>query len=58
MTAWDVATWVTVLVLGPGAVIVFVAFLRDLRRLLGAGFPDGRSAQQPPTSTGERRRRA
>lgn len=36
MTAWDVATWVTVLVLGPGAVIVFVAFLCDLRRLLGA----------------------
>lgn len=35
LTAWDVATWLAVLVLGPGAVIVFVAFLLDLRRLLG-----------------------
>lgn len=34
LTAWDVATWLAVLVLGPGAVVVFVAFLRDLRRLL------------------------
>ena len=58
MTVWDVATWVTVLVLGPGAVIVFVAFLRDLRRLLGALTTDGRPTQQPPTSTGEGRRRA
>lgn len=34
MTPWDVLTWASVLVLGPGAVFVFVAFLRDARRLL------------------------
>jgi len=27
---WDLATWVAVAALGPGAVVVFVAFLRDL----------------------------
>ena len=48
MTAWDVATWVAVLVLGPGAVVVFVAVLCDLRRLLGGG-EAGEPAQQPPT---------
>lgn len=32
MTAWDVVTWLAVVVLGPGAVIVFAAFLRDLLR--------------------------
>ena len=56
MTAWDVATWVAVLVLGPGAVIVFVAVLRDLRGLLGG--EAGEPAQQPPTSSGEGSRRA
>jgi hypothetical protein len=35
MTGWDVLTWAAILVLGPGAVVVFVAFLRDARRLLG-----------------------
>ena len=35
MTVWDAGTWLAVLVLGPGAAVVFVAFLRDLRRLLG-----------------------
>lgn len=35
MTGWDVAAWVAVAVLGPGAVIIFVAFLLDARRLLG-----------------------
>jgi hypothetical protein len=32
MTAWDVATWLAIAVLGPGALVVFVAFLRDLLR--------------------------
>ncbi len=32
MTAWDVLTWVAIAILGPGALIVFVAFLRDLLR--------------------------
>jgi hypothetical protein len=57
VTGWDLATWLAVLLLGPGSVVVFVAFLRDLRRLLGA--PEGRpGAQQPPSSRGEGRRPA
>jgi hypothetical protein len=32
MTGWDLLTWGAVAVLGPGAVVVFVAFLRDLAR--------------------------
>lgn len=32
MTVWDVMTWLSIAVLGPGAVVVFVAFLRDLMR--------------------------
>lgn len=47
MTAWDAMTWATVLVLGPGAVIVFVAFLKDVRRMLG----DHRSRADEDRST-------
>lgn len=32
MTGWDLLTWVALAILGPGSVIVFVAFLRDLFR--------------------------
>jgi hypothetical protein len=32
MSIWDVITWLALAVLGPGAVIVFAAFLRDLIR--------------------------
>jgi len=32
MIVWEVMTWLAIAVLGPGAVIVFVAFLRDLLR--------------------------
>jgi hypothetical protein len=32
MTIWDVMTWVAIAVLGPGALIIFAAFLRDLIR--------------------------
>jgi hypothetical protein len=39
MSLWDVATWAAILVLGPGAVVVFVAFLRDARRLLAGTRP-------------------
>jgi hypothetical protein len=40
VTGWDVATWVAILVLGPGAVAVFVAVLWDARRLMrGDGDP-------------------
>jgi hypothetical protein len=36
MSGWEAMTWAAILALGPGAVIVFVAFLRDARRILGA----------------------
>ena len=29
-----IATWASVIVLGPGALAVFIWFLRDLRRLM------------------------
>ena len=32
MTVWDVMTWLAIAVLGPGALIIFLAFLRDLAR--------------------------
>ncbi len=35
-----VATWIAILVLGPGSVAVFAFFLRDLRQVMG----DRRSA--------------
>jgi hypothetical protein len=44
MSAWDALTWAAIVVLGPGAVIVFAAFLRDARRILG----QGRSDDHPP----------
>lgn len=34
MTAWDWLSWASVVVLGPGAVIIFALFLRGLRDLL------------------------
>lgn len=37
MTGWDLMTWGAILVLGPGALVVFVAFLRDLGALLSGG---------------------
>ena len=52
MSVWDVATWAAVVILGPGAVIVFVAFLRDLRRLLAAP-PERPVGQRPPSRSGD-----
>ena len=37
MTVWDVLTWLTVAVLGPGVAVICVAVARDVRRLLGGG---------------------
>ena len=34
MNPYDVASWIAVAVLGPGALVILVAFLRDLRGLL------------------------
>jgi hypothetical protein len=33
VNGWDLVTWAAVMVLGPGAVVVFGLFLRDLGRL-------------------------
>ena len=52
MTAWDVGTWLAARVLGPGAVIVFAAFLRDLRRLLGAPKGPGVKLRNVAVATG------
>jgi hypothetical protein len=46
MTVWDVMTWLAIAVLGPGAVVVFAAFLRDLVRPAR-----GRRADDAPGST-------
>jgi hypothetical protein len=35
VTVWDALTWATVVVLGPGVLVVLVAVARDVRRLLG-----------------------
>jgi hypothetical protein len=39
VTIWDVASWLSVVVLGPGVLVIGVAVARDLRRLLGGATP-------------------
>jgi hypothetical protein len=34
MSAWEIGTWLAVLILGPGALVIFFLFLRDIRRML------------------------
>jgi len=34
VSVWDALTWVTVLVLGPGVLLIGLAVVRDVRRLL------------------------
>lgn len=34
MNAWEIWTWLAVLILGPGALIVFILFLRDGKKIL------------------------
>jgi hypothetical protein len=34
MSIWEIGTWLAVVVLGPGALAVFVFFLRDARTIL------------------------
>lgn len=34
MSGWQIWTWLTVGILGPGAVLVFCLFLRDAAKLL------------------------
>jgi hypothetical protein len=37
MSVWDAVTWATVLLLGPGVLILCIAVMRDVRRLLRRG---------------------
>ena len=39
MTVWDALTWATVMMLGPGVIVICIAVARDLRRLLGDAPP-------------------
>jgi hypothetical protein len=43
VSVWDALTWVTVLVLGPGVLLIGLAVVRDVRRLLRRTMrsPDG-----------------
>ena len=34
MSNWELFTWISVIILGPGAIFVFILFLRDLPELL------------------------
>lgn len=34
MNRWDLWTWIAILILGPGAIVIFLAFLRDVKKLL------------------------
>ncbi|MEX2221035.1 MAG: hypothetical protein WEG40_04480 [Candidatus Rokuibacteriota bacterium] len=54
MTVWDALTWATIVLLGPGVLVICVAVARDLRRLLGAA---GRPASPDPAEEGRGPRR-
>jgi hypothetical protein len=45
MTVWDAMTWLAIAVLGPGALIIFVAFLRDLARPAAPEHPTDEDAR-------------
>ncbi len=34
MTGWGLWTWISVFILGPGALVIFIWFLRDAKRLI------------------------
>ena len=34
MTNWEIWSWLSLLILGPGALVIFIFFLRDGRKLL------------------------
>ena len=45
MTVWDVMTWLAIAVLGPGALIIFGAFLRGLARPAAPEHPTDEDAR-------------
>ncbi len=34
MSSWSIWTWIAIFILGPGAVAIFIWFLRDAKRML------------------------
>ena len=40
MSRWDVLTWVSVVILSVGSVLIFAFFLRDLGGILKGGVAD------------------
>jgi hypothetical protein len=48
----QLATWLSVLVLGPGSVAVFVWFLFDVKRIFGSERTD-RAQRSKPQADGE-----
>lgn len=34
MSVWEIGTWLACIILGPGALVVFLLFLRDARKIL------------------------
>ncbi len=34
MSMWEIGTWLACIVLGPGALAIFLFFLRDARKML------------------------
>ena len=34
MSAWEMFTWITVLILGLGSIAVFILFVKDIRQIL------------------------
>jgi hypothetical protein len=34
VSAWEIGTWLAVTILGPGAVAIFIFFLRDAKRIM------------------------
>jgi hypothetical protein len=34
MSVWEIGTWLASIILGPGALLVFLVFLRDARNIL------------------------
>ena len=34
MSGWEVFTWITVIILGLGSIVVFILFVKDIRKIL------------------------
>jgi hypothetical protein len=34
MSVWEIGTWLAVVILGPGALAIFILFLRDAKRIV------------------------